>query len=91
MLKEMSLSKVSRTSKIQWRWAPAVLSSARGLHTTQRRDGADRSFQFVVCGAGAGGLVVGSTLARRFGRGKLAVIEPAEVDSCKTNLLQASG
>ena len=85
------LTKVPRTSTVQWRWSSAMLSSVRGMHTTKRRDGADRSFRFVVCGAGAGGLAVGSTLARRFGRGKLAIIEPAEVDSRKTRGLWPMG
>ena len=39
----------------------------------------DRSYQFVVCGAGAGGLAVASILGRRFGPDKLAILDPAEV------------
>ena len=58
-----------------------MLSSLRSLHATQKGDDTDRSFQFVVCGGGAGGLAVGSSLARRFGPGKVAIIEPAEVSS----------
>lgn len=38
-----------------------------------------RSHQFVVCGGGAGGLAVASSLARRFGKEKVAVIEPSDV------------
>ena len=33
-----------------------------------------------MCGGGAGGLATAATLGRRFGEGKLAVIEPAEVN-----------
>lgn len=39
------------------------------------------SSQFVVCGAGAGGLAVASRLARKFGEGKVAIVDPAQV-SC---------
>jgi hypothetical protein len=39
----------------------------------------DKSSQFVVCGAGAGGLAVAARLGRKFGEGKLTVVEPAEV------------
>ena len=53
-------------------------SGARSLHCG-RPLRADKSYQFVVCGAGAGGLAVSSSLGRKFGRGKLAVIEPADV------------
>lgn len=77
----MSLSTVLRTSTVQRRSTYAVLSSLRSLHATQKGDDTDRSFQFVVCGGGAGGLAVGSSLARRFGPGKVAIIEPAEVSS----------
>ncbi|XP_003382833.1 PREDICTED: sulfide:quinone oxidoreductase, mitochondrial-like [Amphimedon queenslandica] len=38
-----------------------------------------RSHQFVVCGGGTGGLAVASSLARRFGKDKVAVIEPSDV------------
>ena len=37
------------------------------------------SSQFVVCGAGAGGLAVASRLARKFGEGKVAIVDPAQV------------
>ena len=56
----------------------SALSTVRALHVSPQRN-VDRSYQFVVCGAGAGGLAVGSTLGRKFGPGKLAVIEPREV------------
>lgn len=39
----------------------------------------EQSFRFVVCGGGTGGLAVASTLARRFGDGSVAVVEPSEV------------
>ena len=52
----MSLCKVLRTSTVQRRSTYAVLSSLRSLHATQKGDDTDRSFQFVVCGGGAGGL-----------------------------------
>lgn len=35
--------------------------------------------QFVVCGAGAGGLAVASRLGRKFGEGKVTIVDPAEV------------
>lgn len=41
--------------------------------------GDSRHFQFVVAGGGAGGLSVASTLGRKFGKSKVAVVEPAEV------------
>ena len=55
-----------------------LLPCARALHATSPH-GADKSYQFVVCGGGAGGLAVGASIARKFGPGKLAVIEPSEV------------
>ena len=55
-----------------------LLACARALHSTPPRS-ADKSYQFVVCGGGAGGLAVGASIARKFGPGKLAVIEPSEV------------
>lgn len=54
-----------------------LLACARALHSTPPRS-ADKSYQFVVCGGGAGGLAVGASIARKFGPGKLAVIEPSE-------------
>ena len=35
--------------------------------------------QFVICGGGTGGLAVASSLARRFGKHKVAIIEPSDV------------
>ena len=35
--------------------------------------------QFVICGGGTGGLAVASSLARRFGKQKVAIIEPSDV------------
>ena len=40
---------------------------------------AAKSHQFLVCGGGTGGLAVASSLARQFGRDKVAVIEPSDV------------
>ena len=57
-----------------------------GLHTTTVPHQVDQSFQFVVCGAGAGGLAVASILGRRFGPGKLAILDPAEVSKITTSL-----
>ena len=37
------------------------------------------SFRFVVAGGGAGGLAVASSLARKYGDGSVAVIEPSDV------------
>ena len=53
--------------------------AAAGLHTEPLLRGANKSYQFVVCGGGPGGLAVASSLGRRFGPGRLAVIEPANV------------
>ena len=53
---------------------------ARGLHVgAPRCAAAERSYQFVVCGGGPGGLAVAASLGRRFGEGKVAVIEPSDV------------
>lgn len=38
-----------------------------------------QSHRFVICGGGAGGLAVASSLARRFGRNQVAIIEPSDV------------
>ena len=37
------------------------------------------AYKFVICGGGAGGLAVASSLARRFGEKQVAVIEPSDV------------
>ena len=39
----------------------------------------DQFSRFVVCGGGAGGLAVASTLAARYGKEQVAIIEPSEV------------
>ena len=51
----------------------------RGLHST-----AERCSQFVVCGAGAGGLAVASRLTRKFGEGKVTIVDPAQVSTSCT-------
>lgn len=58
----------------------AASSSGSATSATASAGGGEdhRSYRFAVCGAGAGGLAVGSALARRFGPGQLALIEPAE-------------
>ena len=78
------LSRVIQAPPRSWYAGGAALSISRALHVSSRRPSADKSYQFVVCGGGAGGLAVGSSLARRFGEGKLAIIEPAEVRGCLT-------
>ena len=55
------------------------LSFGRRLTTATVYRQKDQSYQFVVCGAGAGGLAVASILGRRFGPDKLAIIDPEEV------------
>ncbi len=77
------MSLVCRAYLRSWRACnPAAVCVARALHSSpQARSAPDKSYQFVVCGAGSGGLAVGATLARKFGRGSLAVIEPSEVSS----------
>lgn len=51
----------------------------RWLHTTPAHEADKAHYKFVVVGGGTGGLAVANTLGRRFGAGKLAVIEPSEV------------
>ena len=53
----------------------------RQFHVSANPAQVDQSYQFVVCGAGAGGLAVASILRRRFGPDKLVIIDPAEVGS----------
>ena len=50
----------------------------RCFHTSLAHE-ADKAYKFVVVGGGTGGLAVSNTLGRRFGAGKVAVIEPSEV------------
>ena len=57
--------------------APAA--TARSLHVGEPSGVADKSYKFVVCGAGPGGLAVASSLGRRFGEKSIAIIEPADV------------
>ena len=59
--------------------ASGASSGVRSLHCGQPRRLADKSYQFVVCGGGPGGLAVAASLGRRFGPGQLAVIEPSTV------------
>ncbi|CAI8018762.1 Sulfide:quinone oxidoreductase, mitochondrial [Geodia barretti] len=56
--------------------APAA--TARSLHVGEPSRVADKSYKFVVCGAGPGGLAVASSLGRRFGEKSIAIIEPAD-------------
>lgn len=58
---------------------PFPVQQPRSLHVQAPQRAADKSYQFVVCGGGPGGLAVASSLGRRFGEGRLAVIEPANV------------
>lgn len=53
--------------------------TVRSFHNGRPLRAADKSYQFVVCGGGPGGLAVASSLGRRFGKGSLAVIEPSDV------------
>lgn len=58
------------------------LARARGVHTSsvqQSPASVEESSQFVVCGAGAGGLAVAARLGRKFGEGKVTIVDPAEV------------
>ena len=75
---ERSLQRASVVAAL--RMAPAATAgTARSLHVGEPRSGADKSYKFVVCGAGPGGLAVASSLGRRFGNKSVAVIEPADV------------
>ena len=69
---------VGRSGSCTFRMAAGASSGVRSLHSG-RPHHADRSYQFVVCGGGPGGLAVASSLGRRFGEGRLAVIEPSDV------------
>lgn len=52
----------------------------RGLQTSPIAHAAvDSSSQFLVCGAGAGGLAVAARLCRQFGEGKVTILDPSEV------------
>lgn len=59
--------------------AAGARSTVRSFHNGRPLRAADKSYQFVVCGGGPGGLAVASSLGRRFGKGSLAVIEPSDV------------
>ena len=58
---------------------PGLAYGLRQFHASVIDSQVDQSYQFVVCGAGAGGLAMASILGRRFGPDKLAIIDPAEV------------
>lgn len=56
------------------------LARSRSVHSScTSLSPSEQSSQFVVCGAGAGGLAVASRLGRRFGEGKVIIVDPAEV------------
>lgn len=60
----------------------SVLSSRvgyRAFHSSRLVRARQNSYQFVVAGGGAGGLAVASTLTNKFGSGRVAVVEPADV------------
>jgi len=50
----------------------------------------NESYRFVVAGGGAGGLAIASSLARKYGEGSVAVIEPSEVWSLGSDLYSHS-
>lgn len=58
---------------------PGLACRLRLFHASVTDGQVDQSYQFVVCGAGAGGLAMASILGRRFGPDKLAIIDPAKV------------
>lgn len=63
-------------------------TSRRSLQVSSLRQG--ESYKFLVCGGGAGGLAVASSLARRFGPSQVAVIEPSDVSTysrCNSKLI----
>ena len=51
----------------------------RTFHSSRLVRAHQDSYQFVVAGGGAGGLAVASTLTNKFGTGRVAVVEPADV------------
>ena len=53
--------------------------SYRAFHSSRLARAEQHSYQFVVAGGGAGGLAVASTLANKFGAGRVAVVEPSDV------------
>ena len=56
--------------------------NSKCLATAASNSDYDQFSRFVVCGGGAGGLAVASTLAARYGKEDVAVIEPSEVRCC---------
>ncbi len=73
---------VCRTFSRSWKACNlATVPLARAVHSSPQTHAPapDKSYRFVVCGAGAGGLAIGSTLGRKYGPGKLAIIDPSEV------------
>ena len=82
----MALCKLLRPSRCSWNRGIVPYFCSRSLHLSTGSAAEDKSYRFVVCGAGAGGLAVGSSLGRRFGPGQLAVIEPAEVSAVRTHI-----
>ena len=56
-----------------------VVSRSRSVHLASINKQPDNGYKFVICGGGAGGLAVASSLARRFGEKQVAVIEPSDV------------
>lgn len=57
--------------------SPATRAAFRPFSSTAARN--NESYRFVVAGGGAGGLAIASSLARKHGEGKVAVIEPSQV------------
>lgn len=71
---------LARGSSVSLRlFAAGARRTARSFHSGRPLRAADKSYQFVVCGGGPGGLAVASSLGRRFGKGSLALIEPSDV------------
>lgn len=72
---------VARTQQQSTQQILAV-GAAPTLHNLNSRR--DKSYKCVVLGGGAGGCAMASKMARKFGAGKVAVVEPQDV--CFTGL-----
>lgn len=70
-------SSVKLTSASSWR-GPWYSTAAEPASSPQKE------YKFVVAGAGSGGMAMANALTRKFGKGKVAVVEPSEVNQLNT-------
>lgn len=72
----LSTARTLHSVVVSSRNSSSLHHSSRCLSTAANCDYFSR---FVVCGGGAGGLAVASTLAAKYGKDDVAIIEPSEV------------